>query len=176
MSSNIGSLATEHNERDFHSDIRKKFKRLMQTSILASKRERKAIAADMGISPSLLCDWLNEGKPESMPAHHLDAFTREVGKGTLRWIARENGLGLVSEDDPHHVEVTDSAQLLSLIAMHHGQLMGQIIQAREDGVIDDHERASIWPEIQRLIRELEDEAEYFRPMSKQEKAATRMTA
>ena len=156
---------------DIHRDIRKKFKKRMQLEILKSKRERKAIASDMGISPSLLCDWLNEGKPDSMPAHFVDAWTREVGPGLESWIARENRRRLVSDDETEPIEVADSAQLLALISMHHGRLVGQIIQAREDGVITDSERAAIWPEISRLIQELEAEAEYFQPRSKHEKTA-----
>lgn len=163
MNRSIGNPSTEDHHQEVHRDIRKKFKELMQLSILVSRRERKAIASDMHISAGLLCDWLNPGKPESMPAHYLASWTKEVGKDVLRWIAKENGLLLVEEESEPAQEIHDSAQLLALISVHHGRLMGQIIQAREDDVIDDKERRLIFPEICRLIHELEAEAEYFRP-------------
>lgn len=169
MTMNIGNNTPENNQEVFRRQIRKNFKSRMALEIALSRRERKAIAEDMGISHPTLCDWLNEGKQESMPAHWIPAWTREVGRGLLQSLAKENGLMLVdAEDSP--VEIQDAGQLLSLISRHHGQVMALIIQAREDGAIDSQERETIWPEIQRLIREIEAEAEFFRPFSKLGKA------
>lgn len=168
MTQSFAPASHENHPQDFHQDTRRKFKERMQLSVLSSRRPRKAIAEDMGVCEASLSDWLDVGKRSSKPAHHLAAWTREVGPGLLRWIARENGLGLVTEaGTAGPVEMADPGLLLALISIHHGMLMGQIIQAREDGIIDDRERAEIWPEIQRLIRELEAEAEYFRPVQKQ---------
>jgi dUTPase len=171
MTTKVQRSSSESQQPDFHQEKRVKFKELMQLGVLLSKRPRKAIAADMEVCQASLCDWLNPDERSSMPAHHLASWTREVGNGALKWIAKENGLGLVDEDESGPVEVQDSAQLLALIAIHHGKLMGQIIQAREDGIIDDDERTEIWPAICCLIRELEAEAEYFRPRTKNARMA-----
>lgn len=164
MSGTIGNHSTENNLEVFRRQIRKNFKARMNMEIALCQRERKAIGADMGISQATLSDWLSEGKIESMPAHMLPAWTREVGRGLLSWVARENGLDLVDREDSAP-EVTDAGQLLGLISIHHGKVMALILQARIDGVIDDAERQAIWTEIQRLLREIEMEAEHFRPRS-----------
>ena len=169
MTGSIGTQSPEGQHQDIHRDVRKNFKKRMQLSILLSGRERKAIASDMKIIPSLLCDWLNEGKPESMPAHFLASWTKEVGKDVLRWIAKENGIALVDEEDIGPVHVANPAHLLALISQHHGKAMAQMIHAQADGVIDDEERFSIWPELCRLIQELEAQAEHYRPRSKSER-------
>lgn len=169
MNNNMVSPPAEGQGENFQSGMVKNLKRTMALEILLSHRERKAIAADMPCCQATLSDWLNEGKPAGMPVWWLPAWTREVGPGLLRWIAKENGLALVDQDEAGPVEVTDSAQLLALISHHHGHVLALIIQAREDGVIDDQERDAIWPDICRLIRELEAEAEYFRPRSKGER-------
>jgi len=168
MDPNVTSNMTEGQIDEFQRDLLKKLKHRMNLELLLSGRERKAIAPDLPASQATLCDWLKEGKPSVMGAHWLPAWTREVGPGLLRWIAKEAGYGLVDQDEAGPVEVTDSAQLLALISAHHGHVLAMIIQAREDGIIDDDERGAIWPDICLLIRELEleAEAEYFRPRSK----------
>ena len=163
MPDNFSPGPTEKQVSEFQRDLLKKCKNRMNLELLLSQRERKAVAPDMKISEASLCDWLMEGKNCAMGVHWLPAWTREVGSGLLRWIAKEAGYGLVDEDEAGPVEITDSAQLLALIAQHHGHVMALIIQAREDGIIDEQEKASVWPEICRLIRELEAEAEAFRP-------------
>ncbi len=164
MQSNLAVPLGQNQTEDFDFDRRKRLKRQMALEILLSRRERKAIAADMPISEGLLSKWLKEGRPDAMPAHWLDAWTREVGPGLLAWIAKESGHAVVDQEGtPDETAGLDSAQLLSLICRHHGSVMALIIQAREDGVIDEHEKPEIWTEIQKLIRELEAEAEYFRP-------------
>lgn len=163
MDSNLARRFPENQPEDFHQDRRKRFKEMMLLQILLSRRERKAIADDMRISQGLLSDWLNEKTRESMPAHWLDAWTREVGPGLLAWVAKENGFQLVRNEDAPPTAVIDGSQLLALIAKHCGCLVAAVIQAREDGIIDDDERRQVYPEFMRLIGELEAEAERFRP-------------
>ncbi len=166
MPNNIMASSPEGQGENFQSGQVKNLKRTMALELLLSRRERKAVAADLPVCQATLSDWMNEGKSAGMPVWWLSAWTREVGPGLLRWIAKENGLALVDQDEAGPVEITDSAQLLALISQHHGHVMALIIQAREDGVIDDQERDAIWPDICKLIRELED---YFRPRSKGER-------
>lgn len=166
MEVNFNHSCADGQEGNFQSELAKRFKKRMAMEVMLSRRERKAIAEDIPISQASLSDWMNTGKAAAMPTWWLPAWTREVGPGLLRWIAKEAGYGLVDEDEAGPVEVVDSAQLLSLIAQHHGRVMALIIQAREDGLIEEQEKAAIWPEICKLIRELEAEAEIFRPNSK----------
>jgi len=166
MDTNLSRLLPESHGSDFHQERRRKFKERMQLSLLLSRRPRKAIAEDMDVSESTLCDWLNLGKRDSMPAHFLDAWTREVGKGVLQWAAKENGLGLVETGETGPSLVTDAVQLLALISVHQGELMAQILQAQAGGIIGDAERSAIWPGICTLIRELEAAADCFRPRMK----------
>jgi hypothetical protein len=170
MPETVTSNMSEKQVAEFQKRQLRDFKYQQNLELMLSRRERKAVAPGFPCSEASLCDWLKEGGPAAMGAQWLPAWTREVGPGLLRWIAKECGFDLVDEDEAGPVEVTDSAQLLALIAVHHGRLMGQIIQAREDGNIDDQEREEIWPEVCRLIRELEAEAEYFRPL-RRERAA-----
>lgn len=163
MESNLARHLPEGKTPDFHQDRRRRFKERMELSVLLSKRPRKAIAEDMGVCEASFSDWLNSGKRESMPAHFLDAWTREVGRDILQWVAKENGLELVPLADTTPEVVADGNQLLALISIHHGKTMGAMIQAREDRVIEEREKRAIFPDIQRLIRELEAEAELFRP-------------
>jgi len=163
MESNFVHNPAECHREDFNRAIRKNFKHRMNLEMANSMRERKAVAADMEISATTLCDWLKEGKQDSMPAYWLASWTREVGPGLLRWIAKENGLTLVFDEGTAPALVTNSASLMALIARHHGQVMGLMIQAHEDDAIDEAEREAVYPEIQRLIRELEVQSENFRP-------------
>ena len=163
MEPNITSDLSEKQVAEFQRDQLKRFKKRQSLELMLSNRERKAIAPAFPVSVASLSDWLNEDRPAAMGGQWLPAWTREIGPGLLRWLAKEAGYDLVEAGELGPVPVTDSAQLLALICTHHGRLVGQIIQAREDGSIDGQERAEIWPEITRLIRELEAEAEYFRP-------------
>lgn len=169
MHENISPAPSEKQVAEFQREMLKKFKERMALELMLCRRERKAIAPDMPVSLASLSDWLNTEKPGAMGAHWLVAWTREVGSGLLRWIAKETGFGLVDQDEAGPAEVTDSAQLLALICQHHGHVLALIIQAREDGIIDDQERDVIWPEICRLLRELEAEAEYFRPRNRSDR-------
>lgn len=164
MTGNLALPLPQDQPENFEETNRaKNFKRLLNLDLLLSNRPRKAIADGMGVSESSLSRWLSESVRDNMPGYWQAAWNREVGLGTFRWTAKESGLVLTRDDYEQPEPVEDGAQLISLISKHHGNVMALIIQAREDGVIDDTERATVYPEIKRLIREIEAEAEYFRP-------------
>lgn len=164
METNVNSGLSEKQVAEFQREQLRRFKKRQLLELMLSNRERKAVAPEFPVSLATLSDWMNEDKPAAMGAQWLPAWTREIGPGLLRYLAKECGYDLVDAGEGGPVECADSAQLLALISIHHGRLMGQIIQAREDGAITDQERQEIWPEICRLIRELETEAEAFRPV------------
>lgn len=164
MDNNFAPSCAECQEGNFQVALSRKFKERMGLEIALSRRPRKAIADDMPCSQASLCDWLNTAQGKAtMPAHWLAAWTREVGAGLLKWIAKENGLGLVDLEESGSVDTSNSAQLLALISQHHGHVLALIIQAWEEDLIPEEEKAGIWQELCRLIRELEAEAEAFRP-------------
>jgi hypothetical protein len=170
MESNIPSDLSEKQVAEFQREQLRRFKKRQLLELMLSNRERKAVAPEFPVSLATLSDWFNEEKPAAMGAQWLPAWSREIGPGLLRYLAKEAGYDLVEAGELGPVPVTDAGQLLALISTHHGRLVGQIIQAREDGQITDEERRQIWPEITRLIRELEAEAEYFRPLDRRRAA------
>ncbi|BDU72348.1 hypothetical protein [Mesoterricola silvestris] len=162
MESNLAHCLPEGQPENFEESRIKRFKRRLNQETVLCGRERKAIATDMQCSQSSLSIWLDHGRG-SMPVHWLPEWTREVGPGLLSWIAKENGYSLVQETAGEPVPVMDAGQLMALIALHHGKAMAGMIQAREDGVITEQEKRDVFPDLQRLIRELEAQAENFRP-------------
>lgn len=160
--------AEDQDEKNQSWKRSREFKQWLNLELLLCKRPRKTICEDMEISEPLLSDWTNDKLLVLPPPWRLIGWTREVGPGLIRRVLREAGrydvVDLDRADPP--VRVTSGTQLVGLIAKHQGHLTAVSLQALEDGVIEDHERDGVYPEIQRVIRELESLAENFRPLTK----------
>lgn len=131
-----------------------------QAEVLGSGVAQAAIARGMGQDPAQVCRWLSADYSDSMPLWALAMWTREVGPGLLEWAAEQAGYSLVTDDPRTEAEAGD---LTSAIARDSGNLIAQLVEARRDGIITQAEREQIWPLIQRLLHELQAEAEHFDP-------------
>lgn len=139
---------------------RLRLKRQMQAEVLGCGLAHAAIARGMGYDEGQFSRLLSDSYPDTLPASALPAWTREVGPGLQEWLAEQTGHALVA-DDPHTDR--DAGDLTAAIARGAGQVVALLIQARQDGAVSQAERELVWPELQKLIHQLEAEAQHFDP-------------
>lgn len=129
------------------------------------------LAKVCGVCPSAMSQYRTGDR--ALPAYLVPVIDQHLGRhAMLRILAEMEGCDIVA-GEPMQASHGD---LTAIIAQHSGSLLAQLIQARQDGVITRAEREAIYPSIQRLIHELQAEAEHFDPRAGNNKATVRPVA
>ncbi|WP_316411295.1 hypothetical protein [Mesoterricola sediminis] len=110
-------------------------------------------ALELCVDVSLLSHWTSRSKPVCMPLHRLVRWTKVMGPGLLRWIARKCGFELV-ELAPNG-NVPDPSSLVAIFSRKAGAAVGQTIEdIASGGTWDPEERRAdlrTWLQVQSIV-------------------------
>ena len=115
-------------------------------------------AAALKVDISLLSHCTSKNKPGCMPIHRLVRWTKVMGPGLLRWLARKCGFELVPLND--QLGCPEPIPLIALFSAKAGAAVGETLSdVASDGRWDDDERRADlvgWLKVQSIVNGIVD--------------------
>lgn len=136
------------------SELLEESREVMRRELHAHPCKWEQIAPKLGVDDSFLSKWTkrDSGK-DFFPLFRLVRWTRFVGPGLLRWVAKQCGYEIVPRDA--HMDVPEPAALVALFARKSGAAIGQTIDnITSGGTWDVGERQSdlqTWMQLQSTV-------------------------